>query len=70
MIIYIDWYIETPITKYSNSALIYHNYNRSNNNVCVHVCVCLNQSLIISAWMQTEVIAPDCVPPPQVWVEF
>lgn len=33
------------------------------------VSLCVKQ-LIISAWIQTEVIAPDCAPPPQVWVEF
>lgn len=33
------------------------------------VCVCklVNH---FSTCMQPEVIAPDCAPPPQVWVEF
>lgn len=43
----------------------------NSENMCEWVgVVCVNQSLIISSWMQTEVIAPDCAPPPQVWVEF
>lgn len=46
--------------------------SRSRESVCgcvrlwMGMCLCVNQSLIISTRMQTKVIAPDCAPPPQV----